>query len=619
MNGAMRFSLVFLLAAAASRTALAAPQHVQPGQPARASESDHTLQAMRDEMARSKARLELNMPGTEQPVRPYYVEYRLLDLDVRSVIAEFGALVSSSTTKNRFMTVDARVGNYRQDGSNFISGEGFRGFIGSTGSVGIDGDYDSLRQDLWIATDQAFKEAVETYSRKQAYLNTLARPADIDDFSQEAPVVLVEPRLTPDWTSRDWDQEARNASAALRSFPEIQSSRVTYYLIYATEYLMTSEGTEIRTSHSFASIEAGMDTQAPDGMPLHHFYAKYAGRPADLPGPDEVKKSLNVAASELMAMRASPPSQDYSGPVLFEARAAGSLLAQVLGSSLNGARPPVALMPLYEQIMTSMGGRSEWTGRVGMRVLPAGVTLVDDPGAKDFQGQPLLGSYEVDSEGVKAQRVTLVESGVLKDLLMSRRPGSDFVHSNGHGRAGFLGDPQPAISNLLFTSTDAVPREALKKQFLDMCREEKLPWCLVVRQMDNPAIGLLRQNDFSELVAGLASGAGAGDRLPLVVYRVHPEDGREEIVRGARIAGLGARELRSIAAIGDDPAVFTFMQNQTAGFAGTALAVFGSAQSGLPASVVAPSLLFADLDVRGARGEPKRLPALPAPELTAAK
>jgi len=620
MNHArFRFSLVFLLAATALPAALAAPQHVQPGQLAQPGESDHTLQAMRDEMARSKARLELNMPGTEQPVRPYYIEYRLLDLDVRSVVAEFGALVSSSTAKNRFMTVEARVGNYKQDSSNFISGEGFRGFIGSTGSVGIDGDYDSLRQDLWIATDQAFKEAVETYSRKQAYLNTLARPSDIDDFSQEPPVVLVQPRLAPDWTSRDWDQEARTASAALRLFPEIQSSRVTYYLIYATEYLMTSEGTEIRTSHSFASIEAGMDTQAPDGMPLHHFYAKYAARPADLPAPDEVKKGLNIAASELMALRASPPAQDYTGPVLFDARAAGSLLAQVLGPSLNGSRPPLALMPLYEQIMSSLGGHSDWADRLGMRVLPVGVSLVDDPGAKDFQGHPLLGGYDVDSEGVKAQRVALVDNGVLKDLLMSRRPGPDFARSNGHGRAGFLGDPQTAMSNLVFTSTNAVTKEALKKQFLDMCREEKLPWCLVVRQMDNPAIGLLRPSDLSELVAGLASGAGAGDRLPLVVYRVYPEDGREELVRGARIAGLGARELRSIAAIGDDPAVFTFMQNQTAGFAGTALSVFGSAHGGLPESVVVPSLLFADLDVRGARGESARLPVLPAPQLTAAK
>src|SRR5262245_16659167 len=111
-------------------------------------DNDHTLQAMRDEMDRAKTRLELKFPGTNEPVRPYYIEYRLLDLEVREVVAQFGALMTSAHTRNRFMNVEARVGNYKQASSNFISDEGFRGFIGSTGSVGIDRDYDSLRQDL---------------------------------------------------------------------------------------------------------------------------------------------------------------------------------------------------------------------------------------------------------------------------------------------------------------------------------------------------------------------------------------------------------------------------------------------------------------------------------------
>jgi len=180
-------------------------------------DNDHTLQAMRDEMDRAKARLELKFPGTNEPVRPYYIEYRLLDLDVREVVAQFGALMTNAHTRNRFMNVEARVGSYKQDSSNFISDEGFRGFIGSTGSVGIDRDYDSLRQDLWIATDQAFKEAVEAYSRKRAYLNSLARQSDIDDFSQVSPVKKIDPLVTPDWSNRNWEQEVRDASAALRA------------------------------------------------------------------------------------------------------------------------------------------------------------------------------------------------------------------------------------------------------------------------------------------------------------------------------------------------------------------------------------------------------------------
>lgn len=580
-------------------------------------DNDHTLQAMRDEMARSKTRLELKIPGTPQPQRPYYVEYRLLDLDVREVVAEFGTLLSSSRTRNRFMDVEARIGGYKLDSSNFISDDGFRGFIGPTGSVGIDRDYDSLRQDLWIATDQAFKAAVETYSRKQAYLSSLARQSDIDDFAKATPLQLIDPLVTPEWSNRNWEQEARETSAALRAFPQVYESRVTYYLVYATEYLLTSEGTEIRTNRCYAAIESGMNTLADDGMQINHMYAAYAPKPADLPGVDAVRKALNVTGTELMAMRAASPAQDYTGPVLFEARAAAPLLAEVLTPTINGARPPVSFTPVMEQLLTGLGGKSDWVGRMGARVLPAGVSLTDDPGAKEFHGTPLLGGYAVDDEGVRAEKVNIVDNGNVKALLMSRRPGPDSDQSNGHGRSAFLNDAKPTMSNLFFKSTETQSPGDLKKKLLDECRSEKLDYCMVVREMDNPSISLLHQDDFSELLASFGGGAGTGDRLPLIVYKIYPADGREEMVRGARIIGLNTRMLRNLGGIGNDDFVYNYMQSQQSGFAGTALGAFGSAQNGLPASLVAPSLLFDDLEVRGARGEPKRLPLLPAPSMTA--
>jgi TldD protein len=582
-------------------------------------DNDQTLRAMRDEMARAKTRLQLKIPDRNEPVRPYYVEYRLLDLDVREVSAEFGALLASTHGRNRFMKVEARVGDYKLDSSNFVSDDGFRGFIGPTGSVGIDRDYDSLRQDLWIATDQAFKEAVETYSHKQAYLSSLAKRSDIDDFSKAEPVHLIEPLVTPDWSNRNWEQEARDTSAALRAFPQIYESRVTYYLVYATEYLLTSEGTEIRTNRCFAAIESGMDALADDGMPLNHLFTAYAARPADLPTAQSVRNSLNVAGSELAGLRAANAAQDYTGPVLFEARAAAPLLAQVLGPAVNGARPPVSFTPVMEQLLSGMGGKSDWVSRLGARVLPASVTLVDDPSAKEFHGTPLLGGYAVDDEGVRAQKVTVVETGILKRELMSRRPGPDFDSSNGHGRSAFLSDAKPTMSNVFFTSTETLSPTEMKKKFIDACRAEKLPFCVVIREMDNPTISLLHQDDFSALLASYGGGAGTGDRLPLVAYRLYPDDEREEIIRGARIIGLNARALRNIAGIGNDPFVYNYMQSQVNGFAGTALGAFGSAQSGLPASMVAPSLLFEELEVRGARGDPKRLPLLPAPPLSASR
>jgi len=557
------------------------------------------------------------LPQSDQPVRPYYIEYRLLDMDIREVVGQFGALTNTNHNRSRVMNVSARVGDYKLDSSNFVSDEGFRGFIGPTGGVGIDRDYDSLRQDLWIATDQAFKEAAESYSRKQAYLSSLARGSVIDDFARVQAVQHIEPLTTSDWTSRNWEQEVRDTSAALRAFPQIYDSRVTYYLVYMTEYLLTSEGTEVRTNRSFAAIETGMSTLASDGMQVNHFYATYAPRPADLPNADVVKKNLTVAGTELMAMRAAPPAPDYTGPVLFESRAAAALIAQVLSPSLSGARAPLAFQPVVDQLMSSLGARSDWSGKIGSRVLPASVSLVDDPLLKDFKGAPVIGSYTIDEEGVPAQKVDIVEDGKLKNLLMSRRPGPDFEQSNGHGRSAFLADSKPVMSNLIFSSTETVSNDDLRKRFLDSCKAEKLDFCIVVRQMDNPSLSLLHQEDFTELLASFGGNA-ATDRLPLVVYKLYPKDGHEELVRGARITGFSPRMLRNIAGIGNDDFVFNYMQSQINGISGTALGAFGSAQgNGLPATVIAPSLLFEEIEVRGARGEPKRLPILPEPPMTA--
>jgi hypothetical protein len=594
----MQFLLLAAVLVFTATPALAQVQRATPG------DADQTLRAMKDEMDRSRERLRLG-----DLERPYYIEYRLLDVDIRTVVASFGAIVSSTTTLNRYMAVDARVGDYRVDSSNFIGDDAFRGFIGSTGQVGIDRDYDSLRQDLWLATDQAYKSALDSISRKRGFLGSLSRPPDIPDFSREQPLVLVNPRLEPDWTSRNWDEEAKASSSALRAFPQLHGARVTYYIAYVTYYMLNSEGTQIRTSRSLAAIEATADSPTDDGMPLRHFFTAYARRPADLPEAAAIRKELDRTGRELLALRESEPAPDYVGPVLFESQASGALLAQMLGPSLSGARPPIS----NDQTMERLGGRSEWVGRLNTRVLPAGVSLWDDPTLKDSGGRPFWGSYEVDEEGVAAQRVAIVENGFLRQLLMSRRPGPDFQRSNGHGRAALLSDARPLMSNLVFEASDTQNPEQLRKNFLELCRAAGRTWCVVVKRMDNPVLSITRQEDFSDLISSVVG--APGDRLPLLLYRVNVSDGSEQLLRGARLIGLNLRSLRSLAGIGNDASVFNFFQNAVPVLMGTALGSFGTAQAGIPASVVAPSLLFEEVEVRGARGEPRRPPLVPAPPL----
>ena len=610
---ALLAALAFPVAAFAAhdKNASAAAKLVAPQAPIPESESDQTLRAMHDEMERSRTRLQL--PGVD---KPFYIEYRLLDIDVRSVTSSFGALIASNDTRNRFMSIDVRVGDYHLDSSNFVSEDGFQGFLGTTGEVGIDRDYNSLRQDLWLSTDQAYKQAVTQMSLKQSFLRSLTKPPEIDDFSQTTPIVKIDPRIETDWTTRNWEEESRQASAALLKFPQLNATRVNYYLVYFTYYLMNTEGTTIRTSRHLAAIEAALDTTASDGMPLHNFYAVYVSKPGELPDPATVGQSLAQASTQLMTLRQSPIVSDFTGPVLFQGAASGALLAQALAPSLSGARPPLSTMPAFDEMMQRMGGRSEWSGRVGSRVLPATMSLIDDPTLKEFNGAALLGNYDIDDEGVKAQRVVIVENGTLKNLLMSRRPGPEFQASNGHARSALLSDTRPLSSNLMLQATGGLNSADLKKKFLDACHDDGHEWCLEIKSMDNPALSSIRQEDFSDFIGAVAGGVASGERIPLVMYRVYVADGREEMVRGGHIEGLQLRSLRNIPAYGDDENVFPYMQNPTGGFAGTALGAFGSAQGGIPSTIVAPSLLLDEVEVRGFHGEPRRLPLVDAPPLT---
>jgi len=598
--------LVLVFCAAFISAALIQPVRAQQWPSA---DADQTVRAMHDELERSRNMQLPNLP------KPYFIQYRLLDLDVHTITASFGALVSSTTTHNRFMDVNIHVGDYKLDSSEFISGDGFQGFLGSAGQVGVDGDYNSLRQDLWLATDQAYKSALDNMAHKQGFLRSLSKPPEIADFSQEKPFVKVDARVVPDWSNRNWEQEAKQVSAVLRAYPELYSNRVTYTLIYETYYVMNTEGTQVRTSRSLAAIEASVETQAPDGVPMHHFYAIYVNRPADLPAATEVAQQLDSRGKQLVAMRTANPMPEYSGPVLVESRAAASLLAQMLTPSITGSRAALSMLPMVDQLMERLGGRSEWSGRINSRVLPTEASLADDPMATDAKGHPLAGSYVVDEEGVPAQRVTIVDNGILKDFLMSRRPGPDFDQSNGHARALFLSDPRSASSNLIFRSSKGVSPDELKKKFLAACKDAARQWCLMVREMDNPSIGISSQEELSGEIQELAAGASSGERVPLAVYRVNVSDGSEELLRPGHLLGMNLRVLRDASGFGNDSTIFSYTQSQSPTIAGTALGTFGSATDGVASTITAPSILFNDVEGREARGEMRRLPLVPPPPI----
>jgi predicted Zn-dependent protease len=268
-----------------------------------------------------------------------------------------------------------------------------------------------------------------------------------------------------------------NGPGSSNSFPEIEESTVTLETQLTHRYLVNSEGTRTFQPTTLTSLEVEAGTEAADGMRLRHWIPLNSGNLDQLPAAVEISKAVRQMGADLTALRSAPVlDADYSGPVLFTGQASAEMFARVLAPNLSGQR-----LPLSEQQQST--NRSELVDRMNRTVLPRFLSVFDDPTAQRIGDQELLGSYQVDDQGVPARRVSLIEQGVLKNFLMSRRPGKDMPQSNGHGRSGIPGRETAQIGNLFIQSSEGKSYQDLKQQLIKLCQEENLQYGIIIKSL----------------------------------------------------------------------------------------------------------------------------------------
>jgi hypothetical protein len=249
---------------------------------------------------------------------------------------------------------------------------------------------------------------------------------------------------------------------------------------------------------------------------------------------------------------------------------------------------------------------SEFEGRVGARVLPDWMDIVDDPTQAEWRGKPLAGFYDVDMEGVVPKPLTLVEKGVLKNVLMTRQPVRGHEGSNGRARLpGNFGADTAHFGNLFVRASQTAPAAELKKRLIDLAKQRNKPYALIVRKMDYPS------SASTEELRRIAAGAQSSVRpvsSPLLVYKVDLE-GNEELVRGLRLRAFTTRSFRDILAASEELHAFDYVAN-TAPFS-----MMGAGGFVAPTSVVAPSVLFEDIELERPQEELPKLPLVPPPPL----
>ncbi len=581
--------------------------------PTSGSGDNAVLRAMRDELERSKARLVL--PG--EP-KPYFIAYAVEDYDQITVSASFGAIQSNSHDRRRFLRAWVRVGDPTLDNSNFFRTSGF-GPSAGVEWIQLDDDYDALRREMWLATDRAYKDAVEALEAKRGAMKDEAAPADdvgVPDFSTEKPAHVVVPGSPPKVPdAATLAALAKRLSEVFRDFPQIQSDLVTISAATSERDFLSTEGAETRVPQSLVRVEIVCSTQADDGMEVHDFATFAAPSLEGLPPAADLAKEARRVAAELVTLRAAPVASDYSGPVLFEGRAAAQLVRVMLSGALSGTPPARSDAPSMAGLY---GQDTPFASKVGLRVLPLGYRVEDDPGLRAWHGLPLLGGYPADDEGVPPQKATLVENGKLKGFLMSRTPRKGFLQSNGHGRTTLSGEPRGMIGNLIVIppAKEALSSAALRQRLLSEARDEGYSYGIVVRLLDDASI--TRQlGDSSRSVFGHGSDDSPALPAPVVLVKV-TADGKEEWVRGATLGNLPIRALRDVLAAGREPQVLSYFVTGGGAFSSTAPASTPSIFV-IPASIVAPSLLVKDLDVKKPSGSNPKLPLLAHPYFVTAK
>jgi hypothetical protein len=558
------------------------------------------LRAMRDEMQRS---WQLGtVAGSE---RPYYISYSLTDSENLNVASTLGATVNVARSHFRSPVVEVRVGSYQMDNTGHVNSGAYNGTRFDS-SWPLEDDYQNLRESFWLSTDRDYKAAIESIGRKRAALNNAAAPPDaLPDYSPAPPVVKI-PKLAHRAIDVEaWTARADRLSAIFKDYPEVLSSSVNVAVVDGITSQLTSEGTAIRYADGLTWIYGKADGQAPDGMLVHDAVSIQTLEPAEFPPDAELESALTAVAENVRALMKAPPGEAYTGPVLFEPRAAAQLLAQMMNDNLKVQRRPVSEPGRPANILPS-----EWESRLGGRVLPDFLDVADDPTAKTWNGKPLVGSYEFDMEGVPAKAVNVIEKGILKSFLTTRQPIKGFTGSNGHARLpGNFGAYSAGIANLFVKASESRPLAELRQQMLEMVRQQSRPYGIVVRKLDYPFAGA--GSEYQALAQANAQSGGSARPVspPVLAYRVYP-DGREELVRGLRFHGLSTRALRDIVAASSETELFDFVNTNAP------LALLGSGGYLAGTAVVSPGLLFEEIEFEMPREQLPKPPTVPPPPLS---
>ncbi len=538
-----------------------------------ADEPHDLLDVLEEELHRSMA----NLAETgEAPM--YYLQYAVTELNRYDLSAADGGLNAPSSSSRRYLDVDLRVGSMQLDNTHEIRGGSWRDNYTPQRRVDfpLDLDRDAMRAALWNETEYQFRKAQERLTRVEANRQVKVEEEDLsDDFSSGAAHDFTEPAVLNHVNEEHWKGILSRVGDYLAGHEFVKSSRAGLSIDDRTTYAVNSEGSRLGHSSHYLRATLRIRGMAEDGMELRRSEYHSAASADKLPDEATLMADAERLVEELKALIAAPVVEPYIGPAILKNRASGVFFHEIFGHRVEGHR----------QKSESEG--QTFTKKVGQEILPTFISVYDDPTLAEFRGTDLRGHYKFDDEGTPAERVTVVEKGILRNFLTSRSPIENFPRSNGHGRREVGHDVVARQGNLIVESEKRVSYDELRLLLIDECKRQGKPYGLI----------------FEDISGGFTMTGRGGPQafkvLPLLVRRVYADGRPDEVVRGVDIVGTPLTSFSKIIMAGDDDDVF----NGTCG-----------AESGwCPVSGVSPSILVSEIEVEKQQKGQEKPPILPPP------
>ena len=532
---------------------------------------DPVLQAMVSEVERAMA----DLAGADPA--PYFLALEVVETHAVMIAGEEGGLQGYSPRTRRHVDVDVRVGSPQLDSTHALRGARERAPRKGGRDLVLSDDVAILQKGLWREIDKRFVAAQERWAKVESDHQVLVEEAPADDLAPVEPVVAIDPNVETTFDLAAWEQVIREASATLAESAIVHDGSVRFVAASETRWFVSSEGTRLRTSGSTAQLMVMLDTVADDGEALGLFDTWMAATPGDLPTQQELVDRVREMEELLGELRQAPDQEPYAGPAVLSGRAAAVFFHEILGHRLEGHR------------LKRVDDAQTFRDMVGEPILPPFLSVHDDPTLAQYDGEDLAGHYIYDKEGVPAERVVLVEDGLLKGFLQSRSPMQAGDRSNGHGRREAGMRTVTRQGNLMITASETVTGEELRAELLQRARDEEIEYGLMIEDIHGGFTLTGRQMP------------NAFDVKVLVGRRVFADGRPDQLVRGIDLIGTPLVAFGRIVRASDRSGVFN--------------GACGAESGWVRVSAVSPALLFSEIETqRKPKGQ--NIPPLLAPPRT---